>query len=115
MVEMMTKDEFREQVKQYCKEHEDAIIKHMMKVMGYTDMETLQDDEYHMKWGFDCGWILVTPKNAKMRELWGLDYPSTIMPVAYNSQSLNLQQPQVDYILKELGWEEDFTTRQHLD
>lgn len=115
MVEMITKDEFREQVEQYCKEHEDAIIKHMMNVMGYTDMETLQNDESRMKWGFDCGWILVTPKNAKMRELWGLDYPSTIMPVAYNSQSLNLQQPQVDYILKELGWEEDFTTCQHLD
>ena len=115
MVEMMTKDEFREQVNQYCKEHEDAIIKHMMKVMGYTDMKTLQNDESRMKWGFDCGWILVTPKNAKMRELWGLDYPSTIMSVAYNSQSLNLQQPQVDYILKELGWEEDFTTCQHLD
>lgn len=111
---IMTKDEFIEEVKKFCKKHYDAIVKDMMQKLGYTDLNKLHEDYIHMKWGFDCGWILVTPKNKEMRELWG-DYPKTIMPVAYETQSLNIQQPQVDYILKGLGWEDDFRVEQHLD
>lgn len=114
MERIMTKDEFIEEVNQFCKEHYDAIVKDMMQKLGYTDLDKLNEDYINMKWGLDCGWTLVTPKNKKMLELWG-EYPKIIVPVAYKSQSLTIQKPQVEYILKALGWEDDFRVEQHLD
>lgn len=117
-----SKEEIETIIENFNTENENAIIGYMMKQMGYTDIETLKDDEQHSKWGFDCGWWLLTPKDEEMRKEWNKydGWESLICPVVFMVQSTTVQRPQIDYLRENLKFDgktfdELFYARCHLD
>ena len=117
-----SKEEIETTIENFTTENENAIIGYMMKQLGYTDLEKLASDEQHSKWGFDCGWWLVTPKDPEMRKEWDKydGWDSLICPVAYMVQSTTVQRPQIDYVRENLKidgktFDELFYARCHLD
>jgi len=112
-----TQEYYRALIKDYIKSHKQYIINNMMQKTGYDDMDKLQDDEYHMRFGLDCGWIVLIPKNTEMYKEWKKyeDYEGMICPTAYNTQSITLQEPQVKLILEELNIADLFYIRERLD
>jgi hypothetical protein len=82
-------------------------------------VERLQEDECHMKFGFDCGWIHLHPKNKEMLHEWELDngiYCAYVhaMP-SLNCQSTTIKRVQVEKAVRDLGLEKDFYVLTRLD
>lgn len=114
-----SKDYYKTMLDTYFKEHHNEVIKHLLDRLGYADLEALQEDEYRMKWGFDCGWTLLTPKNADMRHEWTLDNGKYDVAIfahpSYYPQSTTLQRIQVEKAVKDLGLSDIFTISTRLD
>ena len=117
-MEYLSKSEYEELLKEFVKRNEKKIIAHMMKFMGYDDIELLKQDEYQSKWGLDCGWYLMYPKDREVykEQKEADDYFGKIFcTVAYNTQSTTLQEVQIKYILDEMGIADLFYLHCHLD
>lgn len=110
---------YKELINNYIDEHRAEIIAYLVKEARCSDIETLRDDEYKMKFGMCCGWYNLGPKNPEMQREWKLDDSSRwgkiICPVAYSTQLLVLQKPQVDYILDALDLTNVFEVEEHWD
>lgn len=103
----------------YFDEKRDDVIRDLMQTLGYTDFEELRNDEYRSKWGLDCGWILIYPKDKTMYHEWELDngkYNAYIFAhPSYYPQSTTLQRIQVDKAIKDLGLSDMFYAVTKLD
>ena len=72
-----------------------------------------------MKFGFDCGWTIIYPKNREMEREWKLDngmydYQIFAHP-SYYPQSTTVQEIQVRKALKDLNLEDEFGCYVKLD
>lgn len=112
-----TKEYYEKLIEDYIKENKAAIINYTLKQMGYDDVDILLEDEYHSKWGNDCGWYLLYPKNREMREEWKKheDWEKLMCPLALGVQSTTIQKYQVEYIMNELNLNDIFYCNRHLD
>lgn len=112
-----TREYYTNLIEDYIKENKSAIINYTLKQMGYDDVDKLLDDEYHSKWGFDCGWYLLSPKDKEMENEWKKkeDWYQMRCPIALNVQSTTIQSHQVKYILENLNLNDIFYCHCHLD
>lgn len=108
---------YEDMIKDFISENAQSIIDHMMKQLGYDDLEKLKSDDIHMKWGFDCGFCYLIPKNKEMREEWKKydDWDKILCPVAYGTQSITAKEPQIQYIIEELKLGDIFYIHDVLD
>ena len=95
---------YNDLIKSWIDENKQAIINYMMYQLKYDDLEKLKSDDISMKWGFDCGFCYLIPRNKEMREEWKKydDWDRLLCPVAYETQSITAKEPQVKYIIEEL-------------
>ncbi len=114
-----SKEHYEEVFDKYFRERRLEVIGHLMDSLGYDDFEKLRSDEVNMKWGFDCGWILIYPRDDVMRHEWELDngkYSAYIFAhPSYYPQSTTLQRIQVDKAIKDLGLSDMFFAVTKLD
>ena len=116
-----TVKEWKERVCEYLKDHKEYYIQHMLKVLKYEDLETLQKDEYSMAWGFDCGWVNLVPKNKEMAREWRLDndgIPDYIWDPAnavYSTQSITIKQAIMEQCVKDMQIEDKFEVVERYD
>lgn len=114
-----SKQFYEDMLDNYFNEHADEVKTHLMDTLGYSDFDMIWEDECKMKWGFDCGWILLYPTDAKMSHEWELDngkYGNYIFThPTYNCQSTTLQKIQVKKAVEDLGLDELFWVATRLD
>lgn len=116
-----SKEEWKANILEYMKENKEALIRHMLNKLGYEDIDSLQEDEYSMKFGFDCGWVNLTPKNKDMYHEWYLDngkIPDSLWDLAnyvYNTQSITIKYPIIEKVVEDMGIENEFNIVERLD
>lgn len=97
---------YEEMLTKYFEEHRCEVIGYAMDRLGYTSFQKLQEDEYNSRFGFDCGWIHLCPKNAEMRHEWELDNGTYCAYVwcspSYFPQSTTIQKVQVEKAVRDL-------------
>lgn len=90
---------------------------------GFENIDELSDYESHGGFGFDCGWVYITPYNREERKAWakeqGSKYDTHILEyklnIPYFSQSTTCKSYQIRKALKELGLDEDYWVDVRLD
>lgn len=106
-------------LKDYFSEHKDDVVEYMLGNLGYDSLDDLWNDEYRMKFGFDCGWIYLIPRDKEMYHEWELDngkYGAHIFcRTPYNTQSTTIQREQVEKAVHDLGLEDKFWISVRLD
>lgn len=119
-----SKADYEARINQFFEEHRDEVIRDMCFALGYDDFERLKHDECHMRFGFDCGFTKLLPRNAEMRYEWildehgrkGEDFWAEIYPrFSWDCQSLTCKRPQAEYMLAQLGLEDEFMIVERLD
>ena len=116
---------YEDMLEQYFKDNNGAVIPYVIERIGedparYGIFE-LQEDECNMRWGFDCGWILLYPKNKEMAHEWELDngkygaYVWTDKALPYCPQSTTLKRYMLEKAVKDLGLEDEFWLSARLD
>ena len=116
-----SRETYEQEIKEWFQGHKADCEALLLRKFGYESIEQLQDAEYNMKFGFDCGWVNLYPLDAKMEKEWKLDngdYGAYLHDVAfwgYNTQSVTLKEPLVDYMLKETGLDKIFVSYSKLD
>ena len=114
--EYNNKEYYKEMIEDFINNNRPRIINHMMSELGYDDMEKLQEDEFHMRFGLDCGWYYLVPKKSEMKREWRLDgFEKLRFPTAYPTQSLTVQEPQITLIAEELHLNDEFNIEEYLD
>ena len=116
---------YDEMLKEYFENHNGSIIYRVIKAIGenpdYYGIEDLMGDEYHMRWGLDCGWILLYPRDKKMAHEWELDngkygaYVWTDRALPYCPQSTTLKRIMIEEAVKDLGLDDTFWISTRLD
>ena len=106
-------------LKEYFETHRGEVIGNLLDTLGYDSLEELQEAEYNMKFGLDCGWIHLHPKNKEMSHEWALDngiYCAYVhaMP-SLNCQSTTIKRVQVEKAVRDLGLEDTFYISERLD
>lgn len=86
----------RNVIDNYFEENKNSVIDYLLNKTGYNTLESLQEDEYHGVFGFDCGLMYIEPLNPEWKREWILDngkYDARIHPhkMPYNTQSTTLQ------------------------
>ena len=113
------RDFYRNLFDEYFRSHSDEVLEYTVKVMGFESLRAMRDEEMTGVW-FDCGWILLRPKNAEWAHEWFLDDDriSSYLYVSnpcYNTQSTTIKEIMVKKALKDLGLENDFSVTVRLD
>ena len=109
----------------YFNTNRDTVLRRLIRAIG-EDPDTygvsaLLEDEYNSRWGLDCGWILLYPKNKEMAHEWELDngkygaYVWTDKAVPLNVQSTTLKRIMVEEAVADLGLNETFWVSTRLD
>ena len=110
---------YEEKLDGYFREHRHEVIGNLLDTLGYESVERLQEDECHMKFGLDCGWIHLHPRNKEMSREWGLDngiYGAYVCArPSLNCQSTTIKRVQVEKAVKDLGLEDVFYISERLD
>ena len=109
-----------QKINKWIEEHKDEILKNMLDTVGYEDTDKLWNDEYHGRFGLDCGWVWFYTKNDEQYHEWFLDnnrYTDYVSRInyPYNTQSTTLKEIQAKYILKNMGLENDYGIYVRLD
>ena len=116
-----TREQYENEIKEYMISHRGELIEYMLRRLGYEDVDTLREDEYSMKFGFDCGWVQLHPKNKEMSHEWYLDngkindYIFDIANCVYSTQSITIKQPIVEKTIEDMGLESEFYIIPRLD
>ena len=110
----------KSKINNWIEKHDNEIIKNMLDKTGYDSIEQLREDEYHGRFGLDCGWVWLCTKNEEQYHEWFLDnnkYPDYVSGIdyPYNSQSTTLKEIQCRYILKEMDLEDKYFPYVRLD
>lgn len=112
-----SKKYYEEIFNSYFEENHDEVIESVCEELGYGSFEALREAEYSMKFGLDCGFVKIYPKNHEMAHEWVLDeggrkgdwFFAEIYPhFAWNCQSLTCKLPQAKKAIRDLGLEEEF-------
>ena len=106
-------------LREYFDTHRHEVIGNLLDTLGYESVERLQEDECHMKFGLDCGWIHLHPKNREMSHEWSLDngiYGAYVCArPSLNCQSTTIKRVQVEKAVRDLGLEDVFYISERLD
>ena len=112
-----TQQYYKDMIDDFIKDNKERIINVMLKELNYPDTDKLWEDEYKMKWGLDCGWIYLVPKDLEMKKEWNKreSWYKFRCNTAYKSQSITIQRPQVELIVSELHLDDIFYIEEYLD
>lgn len=116
-----SREEWETKIKEYVQENKESIRRYMLDKLGYEDIESLWEDEYHMKFGLDCGWVNLFPKNKEMAREWKLDndgIPDSIWDasnIVYNTQSVTIKSIIMYKVVEDMGIENEFSIVERLD
>ena len=120
-----SREYYEDLLEQYFNEHNGAVIPYVIERIGenpaYYGIEDLMNDECRMRWGFDCGWILLYPKNSEMAHEWELDngkygaYVWTDRALPYCPQSTTLKYIMIEKAVNDLGLNNEFWISTRLD
>ena len=114
-------EDWKKQLTEYLTENKEKYIAYMLKRLGYEDTETLWEEEYHGKFGFDCGWVQLHPKDKEMQREWRLDNGGIddcifdIASVVYNTQSTTIKEIIVEKLVEDLDLNDTFIIYTRLD
>ena len=115
-------DSYNQQIADYCLEHRAELQAELLRQTGCKTMEELQDKEYHMGWGLDCGWMMMCPKNPDMLKEWKREqnfYSGGCrlkgIDKAYLTQSTTLQSIIAEKVWEALKLGDILTYFDHLD
>ena len=114
------RDFYKTKFNNYFQEHNDEVMLHLLQQTGFATIELLWEAERKSYFGLDCGWIVLRPKDDKMRHEWFLDDDriSANMFVHnpyFNCQSTTMQKIMIDKAVKDLGLEDVFHVSVRLD
>ena len=98
----------------YARYH-DEIIADLLKETGMKSLDELWEFDYHMGFGFDCGWVRVKSYNQEQMREWRLDgdkYSCAYVGYGtpYNTQSTTLTNFQAEWVIKKLGLTDYYTS-----
>lgn len=87
-----SKQYYEDMFNTYFQDNKNEVVADLMDTLGYTDFEEMREDEYNSKWGFDCGWTLLSPKDRAMYHEWELDNgkyccASVLLPTEYDTSA----------------------------
>ena len=104
----------------YFNEHHIEVMREVLEKTGFDTVKALADAEYHGYFGFDCGWIIISPKNKEQSHEWFLDSNriDSVLFVhnpCYNTQSTTIKEIMVKRALKDLKLEDEFYMSVRLD
>ena len=110
---------YEEMLREYFETHRREVIGNLLDTLGYDSLEELQEAECNMKFGLDCGWIHLRPKDKEMSHEWALDngiYGAYVCArPSLNCQSTTIKRVQVEKAVKDLGLEDKFYITERLD
>ena len=115
-----SKEYYEYEIIEYMKEHREELLHHMLKILGYEDIDSLREDEYKMKFGGDCGFIKLSPKNREMAHEWYLDndkipdYLSDNVSCIYSTQSTNIKETIIKKVLEDTELDKVFSVSEYL-
>lgn len=115
-----TREYYKTLFNDYFVSHNDEVMTEVLRQTGFNSVEELTEAEYRSYFGFDCGWIMLTPKNSEQAHEWFLDDNriSSKMFVhnpCYNAQSTTITQIMVEKAVRDLGLEDTFYVSVRLD
>ena len=61
------------ELENYLRNHRGEYEHQVLQKLGYEDLNSLQEADQQMKFGFNCGWVQLHPKNKEMAREWRLD------------------------------------------
>lgn len=116
-----SREEYEATLKEYLTENKERYKRLILNTLGYEDFDSLWNDEYKGKFGLDCGWVQLHPKNKDMRHEWFLDndrmpdYIFDVATVVYNTQSTIIKSIVIQQLVEDLGLENEFSIVRQLD
>ena len=111
---------YKELFDEYFKSHHNEVMSEVLSRTGFDTESDLRAAEYRSYFGFDCGWILISPKNKEQWHEWYLDdnrisaYLFVHNP-CYNCQSTTIKEIMVRKALRDLGLADEFNVTVRLD
>ena len=112
-------------LEQYFANDNGAVITYVIEKIGEDPAKygfcDLQEDERRMRWGFDCGWILMYPTNKEMAHEWELDsggygaYVWTDSALPWCPQSTTLKRIMLEKAVEDLELQDEFWLATKLD
>lgn len=111
---------YKELFNNYFNTHHNEVMREVLDKLGFDTVENMSKAEYRGYFGFDCGWILVSPKNSEQSHEWFLDNDriSSDLYVSnpyYNTQSTTIKEIMVEKALRDLGLRDEFYVSVRLD
>lgn len=110
---------YEDKLEGYFREHRHEVIGNLLDTLGYRSLDELQEAEYNMKFGLDCGWIHLHPKNKEMAHEWALDngiYGAYVCArPSMNCQSTTIKRVQVEKAVRDLNLGDVFYISERLD
>ena len=110
-----SREVWQERIIAYLKEHKEKYIRLVLQTLGYETTDELRDAEYNQnRFGLDCGWVKLVPKNKEMAREWKLDndnIPAAIYDVAntiYSTQSTTIKNIIMDAVVSDMNIEDIF-------
>ena len=115
----LPKKYYEEMLERYFEEHSEEVISDLLERLGNDSLEQLKYEEYNMRFGFDCGWTKLVPKDSKMFHEWELDNGKYCAEIfchpTYYPQSTTIQRVQVEKAVRDLGLGDKFYISTRLD
>lgn len=110
---------YRELLNEYFKLHNFEVLRAVINFLGFDSVEEMRNAEITGCW-FDCGWVIISPKNKDHWHEWYLDNDRISADLyvenpLYNTQSTTIKEIMVIKALKDLGIDNEFNIRTKLD
>lgn len=111
---------YKELLNNYFNAHHNEVMREVLDKLGFDTVENMSKAEYKGYFGFDCGWIRISPKNSEQSHEWFLDNnrissEMTVHNPFYNTQSTTITEIMVEKALRDLGLRDEFYVSTHLD
>lgn len=116
-----TREYYEEAIHNYFKENGPKVLEETVKRMKYETVEEMRYHDIHDCW-YDCGWVLITPRNPEQSKEWRLDSKFNSdyaflneCDMPYGTQSTTIKQIMVEIAIRELGLQEEIIVFTRLD
>lgn len=112
-------EHYEKEIEEYFRENQSQVIQYTVHKLGYNSLEELQEAEYNMAFGLDCGWVYLVPHDMDMFHEWELDNGKYCAHVyvrgPFGTQSVTIKECFAEKLIEDKNWEDIFWIDTRLD
>ena len=116
-----SREDYEQQFEDYFSENKHSCIQYAVQKLGFNDVEEMHDAEFSGRFGFDCGWVQLIPRDKEMYREWRLDngeYSVCIFDIGhktYPTQSVTIKRLILEKAVEDMNLQDVFIINERLD